>query len=53
MQYLLATTGVTGFAVSQAVGDAVTSRIAFSMQDFATQANVTIASANFMNITGT
>jgi hypothetical protein len=50
-QYFLATTGVTGLVVSQAIGDAVASRITFSMQGFATQANITIVGANFMNAT--
>lgn len=51
-QVLLDVTGVTSFVVSQAVGDATTTRRAFDMAEFVRQTNLTVVSSNFFNVTG-
>ncbi|RDW78463.1 hypothetical protein BP5796_06315 [Coleophoma crateriformis] len=51
-QYLVDTTGVKGFTVSSSVANSTMTRVAFNMQDFVKQANLTIISANFWKTTG-
>jgi len=51
-QILIATTGIKGFVVSSAVGNATVSRMGFDMAAFVQQANVTVVSSNFFNVTG-
>jgi hypothetical protein len=52
VQILLQTTGVNGFVVSPDVANATLSRQKFDMAKFVQQANLTVVSSNFFNVTG-
>ncbi|RDW65313.1 hypothetical protein BP5796_10005 [Coleophoma crateriformis] len=52
VQILLDTTGVTGFVVSAATGNATTSRTGFDMNAFVKESGLTVFSSNFFNVTG-